>query len=162
MSHLTILLLIALNLLGAKSQSSTVSYKSLTLDVTVNNPERGFYIHTEVFSTGAYESLDPYYLSTFKSKNMTLLLRNFYLEAFVKSPISANYLSAMQTDFDRVRQAGLKCIVRFSYSNDNSATVVWDATKAQVLAHITQLTPVLKNNIDVIAVVQAGFVGVWG
>jgi hypothetical protein len=162
MSFLTIYFLIALNYLGTNSQSSTVNYKILPLDITVNNPERGFYIHTEVFSTGVYQSLDPYDLSTFKSKNMTLLLRNFYLETFIKTSISANYLTAMQTDFDRIRQAGLKCIVRFAYSNDNSAAIVWDATKTQFFAHIAQLTPILKNNVDVIAVVQAGFVGVWG
>ena len=51
------------------SQSSTVNYKILPLDVAVNNPERGFYIHTKVFSTGIYQSLDPYDLNTFIEKS---------------------------------------------------------------------------------------------
>jgi hypothetical protein len=37
-----------------------------------------------------------------------------------------------------------------------------DALLARVLEHIGQLTPVLADNEDVIAVLQAGFIGAWG
>ena len=77
------------------------------------------------------------------------------------SPISSAYLSAMQADFNKIRNAGLKCIVRFAYS-DNDAAGQRDASKAQILAHILQVKPILNTNIDVISIMQAGFIGTWG
>jgi hypothetical protein len=68
---------------------------------------------------------------------------------------------------DRVREAGLKCILRFAYTDDdpterNEEPPFGDATLAQIEAHIAQLTPILREHADVIAYVQAGFIGVWG
>src|SRR5699024_7204160 len=37
-----------------------------------------------------------------------------------------------------------------------------DASEARVLAHIAQLEPLLRAHEDVIALVQAGFIGAWG
>ena len=155
------LILLSLFFIAVNSQLTTITYQPLPTNVAVNNPERGFYVHTETFST-SYTSLDYYTLSTFRSQNITLVLRNFYLMSFIKSSISSNYLSSMQADFDTVRKAGLKCIVRFAYSNDNIETITWDATLSQILAHINQIAPILNSNIDVIAVVQTGFIGSWG
>ena len=56
--------------------------------------------------------------------------------------------------------------MRFAYTNE---TVGWppeepygDADPTQMLAHVDQLAPVLSDNSDVIAVVQAGLIGIWG
>ncbi|HEY0092104.1 MAG TPA: DUF4832 domain-containing protein, partial [Flavobacterium sp.] len=91
-----------------------------------------------------------------------LILRVFYLEDFVSSPISSSYLTNIQSDFAKVRNAGIKCIVRFAYSDDNDNGAPQDATKAQILAHIAQLAPILQANADIIPVMQAGFIGAWG
>jgi hypothetical protein len=45
--------------------------------------------------------------------------------------------------------------------NINLSTYV-HAPKKIVLQHITQLAPVFKKNADVIAVLQEGFIGIWG
>ena len=37
-----------------------------------------------------------------------------------------------------------------------------DATKEWMLRHIEQLSPIFSEYEDVIDVVQAGFIGVWG
>lgn len=66
----------------------------------------------------------------------------------------------MQNDFNAIRNAGLKCIVRFAYSDNTNGAL--DASKDQILAHLNQLQPLLTNNADIIAVVQAGFIGSWG
>jgi len=69
----------------------------------------------------------------------------------------------MQADFDTIRAAGLKAIVRFAYTDQLPPTPPYgDAPKAQILRHIEQLRPILQANRDVIAAVQAGFIGVWG
>ena len=140
------------------AQTTTINYTPTTLAIT--NPERGFYRHTEVHSSN-YTSLDQATLNNYRANNTTLLLRVFYLENFRTSPISSAYLSAMQADFNKIRSAGLKCIVRFAYS-DNDVAGQRDASKAQILAHIQQVKPLLNTNVDVISVMQAGFIGSWG
>ena len=136
----------------------TVNYKPTT--TVINNPERGFYRSTETHSM-AYESLDLYDLQSFKSNNFTLILREFLLEDFTNADISASYLNSMKVDFNTVRIAGLKCIVRFAYSDDQNV-VNKDASKSRILSHIAQITPILIANEDIIAFFQAGFIGVWG
>ena len=140
------------------SQTKTVNY--LPTNDVINNPERGFYRSTETHSA-SYEPLDISDLQNYLSNNFTLILREFFLENFVKTNISNAYLSAMQNDFNTIRNAGLKAVVRFAYSNDPSVTNL-DAPKSLILTHISQLTPILKNNVDVIAFFQAGFIGAWG
>ena len=82
-----------------------------------------------------------------------------YLDSFVSTAISASYLQAIAADFEVVRQAGLKAIVRYAYTDNGSTQPYGDATKAQVLAHISQLAPIWNAYSDVIAVFQAGFIG---
>lgn len=148
----------------ATTQETTVIYVPTT--TLFPNPERGFYHHTETHSNN-YTPLDLATLQSYRQdENITLILRVFYLEDFVDEAISLAYLAAMQADFDTVREAGLKTVIRFAYTNPANG---WpptppygDATKAQVLAHLEQLRPVLQADSDVIAVVQAGFIGIWG
>ena len=59
----------------------------------------------------------------------------------------------MQADFNTLRGAGLKAVVRFAYTQDSTAPF-GDVSKAQIISHLAQLGPVLQANGDVIAVVQ--------
>nr|XP_045619571.1 uncharacterized protein LOC123771162 [Procambarus clarkii] len=54
----------------------------------------------------------------------------------------------------------MKVVLRFCYSLDQSN--INDAPPAQLAAHLQQLTPLLQTYAGVIAVLQAGFIGVWG
>ena len=144
---------------SAKATGSTTKV-SYTVDATTifANPERGFYHHEE---TDGSDRLSQSELTGFRtSDGVSLILRLFYLNAFRTGSISASYLDGMRTDFARIRAAGLKAVVRFAYTDDMSAPA--DATKAQTLAHIAQLAPILAANADIIATVQIGFVGAWG
>lgn len=157
------LLVLNAYLISAQTTTKTITYNGLDLSVIITNPERGFYSGQEVHSTDTYEAIDQYLLNDVRSQNITLILREFYLEKFLNSPISAAYLSQMNADFSAIRAGGFKCIVRFAYSDDVTlAQSKWDASKAQVLSHIGQLKDILAANVDVIAFVQAGFVGVYG
>ena len=123
------------------------------------NPERGFYHHTETHSPN-YIPLNKATLESYlNNEQISLILRVFYLEDFKTTAISQAYLDAVDQDFKTVRDAGLKCIVRFAYNNNQNQT---DASKAIIKSHLTQLTPILKTNADVIACMQAGFIGSWG
>lgn len=151
------------------AQTTTVVYTPTT--TLLANPERGWYHHTAT-GHGEYTPLDLAMLQGYRqNEQITLILRLFDLNDFVTSDISPTYLTAMQADFDTVRQAGLKMIVRFVYTDTPhfAPGTDWppippygDASKAQMLRHLEQLQPVLQANSDVIAVVQAGFIGIWG
>jgi hypothetical protein len=146
-------------LLMVSATAQTVTYTPST--AVFPNPERGFYKHYETGGS-SYSQLSQNSLTNNRvNSGYTLILRLFYLDAFVNSPISSTYLSNMQSDFTKMRAAGVKCIIRFAYSDDPDDSPL-DATKAQVLAHINQVKPILQANADVIACVQAGFVGAWG
>jgi hypothetical protein len=134
------------------------------------NPERGFYIQADSYASAP--SAVPSNLASYRvngrnspgnvfTAKISLVLRYFYLDNFVKSPISSNYLNSMQADFDSIRAQGDKAIVRFAY-NKNRTRPFNEPTKAQILAHIAQLKPLLEKNSDVIAVLQEGFIAAWG
>ncbi len=134
------------------------------------NPERGFYIQADSYASAP--SPVPSNLASIRvngnnspgntyTAKISLLLRLFYLDTFVNSPISSSFLDSIQTDFDSIRAQGSKAIVRFAYNQDQTRPFA-EPTKALILSHIQQLAPLLKKNGDVIAVVQEGFIGAWG
>jgi hypothetical protein len=121
------------------------------------NPERGFIHHYEVTSEGS--SLNPMELSTLRADNVSMILRFYYLEKFKDQPISETELQLIRTDMTALRDAGIKCVVRFAYTDDMAGT---DAPLSIIKQHLDQLKPVFEENKDVIAFVQAGFIGAWG
>ncbi|RPI43914.1 MAG: DUF4874 domain-containing protein, partial [Bacteroidetes bacterium] len=123
------------------------------------NPSRGFYKYTS--RGNAEEPLSPGTLENFREDGYTLIYRIYYLPDFVDSPISQAYLDRIREDFQVVRQSGIKVILRFAYTS-KSTEPYGDASPDWVLHHIGQLEPLLRENADVIAVWQAGFIGAWG
>lgn len=159
MKKLFIQMLFLLFTLIGYTQTTTVNYSVSTENFS--NPERGFYHHKETSSSN-YSNLTQTTLSNYRNnEKITLILRLFYLEDFLNAPISQTYLNNIQNDLNKIRNAGIKCIVRFAYSSETNAGQR-DASKSQILAHIQQLSDILRNNGDVIATVQAGFIGTWG
>ena len=140
--------------------SQNVSYA--TSNVVISNPEKGFYHYTSTGSSGGYNLLNQTTITGYRTnENITVIQRQFFLKDFITGiPITSTYLTNMQTDFNRIRNAGAKVIVRFTYTS-NSATV-YQPTKSQILAHIAQLAPVVNSNRDVIVSIQAGFIGRYG
>ena len=138
-----------------------VTYQTLTS--TIPNPEKGFYHYTSTGSSGGYNLLTQSTLNGYRTnENITVIQRQFFLRDFITgTPITSTYLTNMQTDFNRIRAAGAKVIVRFTYTSSSSYTV-FQPTKAQILAHIAQLKPVINANKDVITSIQAGFIGKYG
>lgn len=134
------------------------------------NPERGFYIQEDSYASAPSaipSNLAGYRINgknspgnTYTAK-ISLVLRMFYLDTFVNAPISSNYLNLIQADFDSIRAQGDKAIVRFAYNQDTTRPFN-EPTKAQILAHIAQIKPLLQKNSDVIAALQEGFIGAWG
>ncbi len=143
----------------------TVTYQSST-DI-IANPERGlqkYSITSNNYATvSGTNNLSVETLNSWKTSadKITVVFRYFLLDAFLDSDINETYLSNIQTDFENVRTAGLKIIVRFSYSNAQGSTPQ-QPIKSQILSHISQLSTILNNNKDIIFSHQAGFIGTWG
>jgi len=145
------------------------------------NPDRGFYTHTEGIAS-RFQPLTVDQLRRYRNQAYTpqganyavrssLVLRLYVLDAFLNAPISSSFLTKIQQDFNAAREAGVRLILRFTYTitpKSGSCGEKWicppygDAPKALILQHIQQLKPYLQSNSDVIAVVQSGFIGVWG
>jgi uncharacterized protein DUF4832/uncharacterized protein DUF4874 len=115
------------------------------------NPERGL-----VLFANLVKERD---LAWLREKGVTLGYSGISLAAYRTTAIDPAFLAKLEEGFGRARAAGLKIILRFTYSSDLGDA---DAPKAWVLKHVDQLKPLLQANADVIAVVQAGFIGAWG
>ena len=123
----------------------------------ISNPERGFMHLWSVTSEGTPFNLTT--LQNLKNENVTIINRVYYLEAFKDSDLSTAELNLITTDFERLRTAGIKCVLRFAYNSDPNDT---DAPLSIIERHLDQLKPIFDSNSDVIAFVQAGFIGSWG
>ena len=128
-------------------------------DDEILNPERGFYRPEDIWPSNSALSKDAVIAQ--RKQGRSLYYLGFYLTDFMDGDISQAFLDKIQASFDALREGGSKCILRFAYS-DNEDDKKWDAPEEIVLHHVEQLKPLLQANQDVIFVMQAGFVGVWG
>ena len=121
------------------------------------NTERGFAKTLNVQSGGA--ALNLVQLKTFRAQHISLIVRVFYLNPYKDKALDAAQLALIETDMNSLREAGLKVVMRFAYTDQIDGS---DAPLPIVLQHMDQLKPVFEANKDVIAFVQAGFIGAWG
>ena len=102
----------------------------------------------------------------------TLVYRAYRLDTFKDRPLTDTLLTQIRADFAIARATGVKLILRFAYT-DKATTgdcpdqykicpPYGDAPKAIVLEHIRQLGPLMHENADILAVLQMGFIGIWG
>lgn len=129
------------------------------------NPERGLQKYTKnVSSSGTYSPINQATLTGWRTgtDKVTVVYRYLMLGEFISnnSVINATYLTNVQTDFNRIRNAGLKVIIRPAYTTNYDAVV--QPNKQTILNHISQLSNVISANRDVIISVQCGFIGVYG
>ena len=121
------------------------------------NPERGLYL--QFTSQAEQDPLDLAAVKALRDDNLTLTLRMYYLKTFLDRPLTDKQLDMIRDDFAIMREASVKCILRFAYSQEIGKP---DAPLDVVLGHMDQLAPILKDNADVILTAQTGFVGAWG
>ncbi len=129
-------------------------------DEIITNPERGMFSHHEFFSDKPDE-LDLDYLDAERAEGRSLIFTVYVMRDFRNKEISKPYLNKIMRNLRSIRRAGMKAVVRFCYSY-SEADKPWDAPWEITQRHIEQLAPILQEYSDVIAVLEAGFVGVWG
>ena len=114
------------------------------------NPERGYYVGYDLLAAGDATSI--------RTGGYSLAIAIVNLEDYRSRSLDSTILTKLRNGFARARAAGIKLVVRFTYNDSFTA----DASKSRILQHIDQLEPVWRENYDVIAVLQAGFIGAWG
>ena len=127
------------------------------------NPERGFTVQVDPILTVSQPNairVSDSWFSGGEKDNIRLVLTLYYLNNFKSQDLPQEILDGFDADMQRLRDVGWKCILRFAYSKDQNDNV--DATPAWVQRHLEQLGPHLVANADVIYVMEAGFIGVWG
>jgi hypothetical protein len=132
------------------------------------NPERGLYVALYYYGPGhsSNQNMDG---PTFQhavnvnptgDKQITLVQRVFSLAAYNSQPYDATVLGQVAADFASARSLGIKLIPRFDYNEGPIGAA--DAAQSVIMNHLDQLAPLLQANEDVIAYVEAGFIGTWG
>ena len=139
----------------ADEETQTINYN---IDRTTDfiNPERGWIMHVGSASQ----------LSNVRSQGLSVVWSTTYegslfrLDSFRFSDISQQRLNELDNFFNTARNNGIKVKVRFSY-NGNPQPLGQDAPEATIIRHIEQLAPLLQKHEDVIAMMDASFVGAW-
>jgi hypothetical protein len=151
----------ALPTLTAVTGSNKITYTVSNEDFA--NPERGFMKQSSIFPEQPFDAQKVRALQP----SDTLVWIYFRLDNYRTKPLDPNGLNTIRSVFTTARSRGLKLVIRFAYNDGPGSTT--DANLANpdapielVLQHIDQLKPILVENADVIAVMQAGFVGHWG
>lgn len=143
------------------ASSTRIVYASSNEDIA--NPERGFMKQSSIFPDQPFEANKVRALQP----SDTLVWIYFRLDNYRTRPLDQYGLNTITTTFDTARSRGLKLVIRFVYnpgpgSTSDPSLANPDAPIDLVLQHIEQLKPLLAAHADVIAVMQAGFVGHWG
>jgi hypothetical protein len=146
--------LIGCNFACPSPEPVSVTHSYIASDAFILNPERGFF--------SPYDLPGPVGFIPLRATGSTLVHADIRLDHWRETDLPEDVLDDLNTNFSDMRDAGIKAIVRFVYNIGPYPDSEPDASKKQILRHIDQLTPFMENNADVIAWLEAGFIGAWG
>jgi len=125
------------------------------------NPERGFYLSAK----HPLQDLKRRELRDAFAQDYRLLYVRIDLSGYKNRPLPDGFLRKLSRGFAAARNEGVKLIVRPVYNYPRGETdyqTAQDAPLEIVLKHIEQLSALMRENADVIAFIQAGYIGAWG
>lgn len=143
--------LVALIVLAACRPPATTTFHYPHATEVFLNPERGFMVDIDLVGSRDFSAV--------RAGGHTLAYAGVRLDPYRYDALPDSLLENLRDGFAAVREAGIKVVLRFVYNHDAAGA---DAPKDRILLHIAQLQPVLQDNADVIAVMDAGFIGAWG
>ncbi len=135
---------------------SPIRFSYVSSDAIFPNPERGFYGGSNLL-TDRWRRSD---FGDHMDNGWTLTNSTILLDRYRNSDLPESLLNNLRAGLESLRGSqGVKAILRFSYNKGFNEP---DASKEIILRHISQLKPVFQEYYDVIAFLQAGFIGSWG
>ena len=138
---------------GRVAGEKTIKVTYTESDSIFFNPERGFYSHANPFTIENLKKLPE--------RGISIVMSSHSMPSYRDRLLSQSLLDSVENNLKLVREAGLKAFVQFRYTT-NVNQKPWDAPIELTLKHIEQLKPIFQNYSDVIYVLKAGFIGVWG
>lgn len=151
--------LLSLFMVAAANAAVTVTYQEDNSNFC--NPERGIFHHLE-FRSSKPSTMTDSYLAGCRGEGISLLFNVYVLDNCRDgNDLPQSVLDMLDANMEALRRNGLKTVLRFCYSygeNDYPRDMPWEVTER----HIDQLAPHLRANSDVIALLEAGFIGSWG
>ncbi len=120
----------------------------------VDNPERGFSVPVGLHGRSLARIRDE--------RGATLVRIDGRLDAWRDQDLPSSLLDSVDARLAEARGAGLKVILRFMYNEGPYPNSEPDASLDWIKRHIAQLKPHLRQHADVIAWMEAGFIGAWG
>lgn len=120
------------------------------------NPERGFYVWADQRLDNATQGS----MNSIRSRGFTLGIGLMNIEtARGKAIVPPALMTKFRNGFEYARKAGVKLVCRVVYNYKQGGE---DDKIENVLKHIPQMMKLMRDNADVVAYVQGGFVGAWG
>ena len=163
---------------GCTSEKQHLTFRGIYADDPagtegLHNPERGFRLEvaldvTEknyVWAPDKYPDITSYLeeeAEKYASDSISLVQTYFYLTGAVGKALTADDFNTMDIFFDKLRELGMKAVLRFAYETQFMGRAATGPTLDDIIRHTEQLKPFLAKNKDVIQVVQAGMIGAWG
>ena len=129
-------------------------------DAALANPERGFRFEIRVGIEGSAQTESQWPFADYRSEGITVSQAYCYLSDYWDRPVSQGKLDALQSSFDRARRDGVKFLLRFAYAGGGNPEAA--PSLGRILSHMEQLTPLVRQNADVIYALQVGWIGLWG
>jgi hypothetical protein len=142
---------LALSCLACGPRPPTTTIDFPRSEAAILNPERGLVTDIDLVAGRDFAYV--------RAQGYTLGYAGVRLDAYRADALPTSLLDALTAGFAAVRDAGIKVVLRFVY---NDAPDGVDAPREVILVHLAQLERVLDANADVIAVMDAGFIGAWG
>ena len=119
------------------------------------NPERGFYKDIDLLNQTNFPSI--------RAQGYSIGYSYIRLANYREQDLPDSVLQQLDAGLNRIRNAGMKVIPRFSYTSEyGGATDEPDASLARIQRHVQQIGPIFQKHADVILLVHAGFIGAWG
>ncbi len=132
-------------------QNSTIVNYTIS-DEIISNPERGF-------SAYRSEPITSWFINQNRENNISVIQRIYKISEFIDQALSEEFLNIVSSDLDIARAGQVKLVLRFSYTDYLGGA---DAPLDIIQTHISQLQPLFQAHFDVIAYIEAGFIGAWG
>lgn len=135
----------------------------------LKNPNRGFRLEltmnpsngNALNSTVTAEASLVQQLDYYKEDSPQLAQNYIYLTDYSYKDLDQKALDNIQKYFDALKRNKIQSLLRFCYEYNETNNVVGPTTE-QMLRHMKQLKPIVEKNKDLIHVIQAAFIGLWG
>jgi len=161
-------------IVNGQNDFTSIHYRGIRPDdrngmIPLRNPGRGFRLEDRIdlstFSNLFKNGSDPAAhlkseLLKYAPDSVSLVQTCLFLPAFDDKLIADSALQQLQVYFDTIRSLGMKSVLRLSYKTDSAGAK--GPEPAVMLHHLDQLQPLLRRNMDVILVVQAGMLSRGG